>query len=153
MYDTHMKEISGRSRVLGNWQPSKLDPFTIETELKSYLEKIFKAYLCAPVISCRRPESNRNQDSSVNRFHSDGDVDYFIVWSNKHSTIVKFRNNKLLKAQDGDVILVNNRKSEHMRPNIQDSGGGCTRWFIRISALKLAEIPQSWVRSHRETDI
>lgn len=53
-----------------------------------------------------------------------------VVWSNRFPTEVRFKNNRMLSARDGDVILIDNERTFHRTPK-----NGRRRWFARLSVI------------------
>lgn len=117
------------TRVLANWQPSKLDALTIQAEFVVMLGS--KGLLSLGIPEVRWPGSGGFID-----WHQDneGQEALLAVWSNVTPTEVRFRNGRTLRAVDGDVILIQNDKVFHKTPARLAKGRWFARTFVRNSA-------------------
>lgn len=117
-----------KTRVLTNWQPSRLDEKTIQLELRVLLGTLL---LNAGIPMVRSPKEHEELgDLQEIGWHKDnqGKDCMLVVWSNLKPTEVRFKNRRRLRARDGDVILLQNGAVEHRTPADAIDG---RRWFAR----------------------
>src|SRR5438045_2672665 len=99
-----------KTRVLTNWQPSRMDGKTIALEFQVLLGT-FGFLTAIPEVRISPPddEIDWHQDN-------DGMPLLLAVWSNRCPTEVRFKNNRRLEARDRDVILIDNEQTFHRMP-------------------------------------
>jgi hypothetical protein len=127
-----------QTRVIGNWQPLKLNDASIyyglmaevrkttgKTEFLHYQIRSPKYYLGV----------NPNYYSHLYEFHQDALGNrkelILVVWSNLLPTEV-VTDNKLLETRAGDIVLINNLTSFHRAPNCLKESNGLGRWMARF---------------------
>jgi hypothetical protein len=135
-------EELGSTRVLINWQPTRLNESTIRREFRALVRKLTgdagkwlygysDGVELRGVGACHAPQG----------LHRDchDEAQYLVCWSNCMPTTVVWPNGKRLKAKDGDVILINNLEVLHDSP-VNKRGNhinycDCAkyeRWFARV---------------------
>lgn len=89
---------------------------------------------CLGLIEVRNPLLNSYYTDHARGWHTDTRGSGFMraMWSNVRPTEVRFTDGRLLGAQDGDVILIDNSEVEHRAPEDQQD-----RWFIRTSVAEI----------------
>lgn len=131
----------GRTRVLGNWQPSKLDYATIRGEFVKFLQSHGLQIGDRPdvaEVAVRNPDWHSGNDIPIGniafQWHKDCVAhDYYAaMWSNVLPTQILRADGTELELQAGDVVLVENGVDRHRAPvEIR----GADRWFARCGPL------------------
>lgn len=119
----------GKTRVLTNWKPSRLDVKTIQLEMRVVLGSLL---LSSSIPDVRSPRDHRKlTDLHTLGWHQDnaGQDCYLALWSNVLPTEVRFRNGRTLNAKAGDVLLVHNSAVRHRMP--ERASRTRSRWFAR----------------------
>lgn len=119
----------GKTRVIGNWLPSKLNYKTIWAEFPSVIKNILGQIDCK-YYTVRSPTQHDDWGGTT-RWHQDGDLPIDIVmWSNIYPTWVKnIETEEHLVRKRGDIILVSNVESLHRTPPLPKKHN---RWFARL---------------------
>lgn len=125
------------TRILTNWQPSKLDRETVRREFRRLLKKVLPSVKVSmtthPGGDVREPPRHRERNTADDWHKDCGGVDLLItIWTNIKPTEVRFSDGSLLEAKDGDVILIDNLEVEHRTPEGSLEG----RWFARARVAK-----------------
>lgn len=136
--------VKNRTRVIGNFQPSKFDKETIQNELdalliKKFGKKTLKNAFRFDEVAIRDPAYNRDLAESrfgidqVGKFHHDksGARIILVVWSNCLPTIVKLASGKTLAIKNGDIVLIVNHENKHRMPLRDIRKSESERWFYR----------------------
>lgn len=109
-----------KTRVLQNWQPSKLDRNVIKEEFSKILSRRFLVFDVRILSDTDTPHPHAAE------WHDDEGMLFSVIWTNKCPTEVMFlRNKTLLSAKDGDIILINNHECHHKMPSNRPAG----RWM------------------------
>lgn len=133
-----MGKLGNTRVVVKNWRPSKLDSETIEREFKELAVQLMKDLTDRETVTALTrgtPDVRGPAAQFVSpKMHSDcnGRDQYLLCWSNVLPTIVRYPNGDWLKANDGDVILINNREVKHNAPASRETMEKAGRWFARL---------------------
>lgn len=154
-------KFSGPTRVIGNWQPSRLERDVILTEFAAEVERLLGPFTCE--FNTIRSPSYQLAGGGTPYWHRDGLGDHLsIVWSNEMPTLIVLDDTAyprdfrclvpdptapMLETRDGDIILVNNLDCIHSSP---ESKACQYRWFARlfnVHPVTESNIGQPWASS------
>lgn len=132
-----MEYLTGKTRVVGNWQPSNLDKETIFVEFQVEVNRIFDSSINSLSGMTIRNHADYAYLKERQDFHIDCPPklteQWLLVWSNFAPTLVLFADGSLLKAMDGDIILIDNSSVKHRAP---EDFFHPDRWLARLGDLK-----------------
>lgn len=122
-----------KTKVLTNWQPTKLKVDTIHREFTGLLREL--GWTTELGIDIREPSYFGKIDVFALGWHTDPDrttkdqiMPITICWSNVNPTEVRFDDDQsLLVVKPGDVVLIDNAEVHHCAPRRL----GKKRWFVR----------------------
>lgn len=124
--------------ILGNFQPASLSEGAIRAGLVGFL---LAHDLRCGLIDVRSPAEQEQAFFDIQAQYPDGwhyETEcvgrFFGVWSNHSPTEVRFvETSEVLRAEAGDVLLIDNLEVKHRMPRSAGSG----RWFARMWHLDL----------------
>lgn len=113
------------TRILTNWQPSRLDRKTIESEIEILIVRIFGHF--GGTCTIRTPDCRLSDN--VREFHVDALDSAMIIWSSNSTTEIRYHNGRMFQSEDGDVIWVDHSEVLHRTPQVVKPN----RWLVRIA--------------------